>query len=317
MSTHESHIHNHNYLADDPRIRQNERKTFFVILLTAVTMIAEIIFGYITGSMALLADGWHMASHVGALGVAFIAYRLARSRRIQSKFTFGTGKFIPLGGYTSSLLLGIVAVFMFVESLHRYLDPELVNFDTALMVSWIGLFVNLLSAYILHEKQPPHAHEHGHNYDDAHIHHIHDPNQHGAFMHVLADTLTSVLAIIALALGKYFGWNWADPIIGIVGSIVILKWAYGLAKVTMTELLDAESKVVTEKQIRDLFKDNVNVEVTDIHVWKLAPQIHACEVMICTSEIRGCDFYRQRILDKFELQHLIVEERFCGTIGRS
>ena len=304
--SHASHTHTHDYVIQDSKIGSNEKKTLFVVLLTFVTMVFEISYGYLTGSMALLADGWHMASHVGALGISVVAYRLARSERLSQKFTFGTGKFIPLGGYTSALMLGLVAIFMGVESLERFLNPTEINFSVAIWVSVIGLVVNLVSAALLWD-----SHDHHHDHED-HSDHVHDHNHRSALLHVIADAFTSVLAITALLSGKYFGWVWADPIIGIIGSIVILKWAYSLTKATVWELLDGSSKLIGENEIQDLFVDEEGVEITDLHIWRIAPKAHACEVMVFSKIQRGSEFYRERILENVHIEHLIVEERICN-----
>tara|TARA_B100001248_G_scaffold227481_1_gene185933 strand:- start:1207 stop:2130 length:924 start_codon:yes stop_codon:yes gene_type:complete len=304
--SHSSHSHNHDYVIQDSKIGSNEKKTLFVVLLTFITMIFEISYGYLTGSMALLADGWHMASHVGALGISVIAYRLARSKKLNQKFSFGTGKFIPLGGYTSALMLGLVAVFMGAESLERFLNPTDIKFSIAIWVSLIGLVVNLLSALLLWD-----SHDHHHDHSDHHDHVVHDHNHRSALLHVIADAFTSVLAIVALLSGKYFGWMWADPVIGIVGSIVILKWAYSLTKATVWELLDGTSKIIGEKKIQDLFSGDEDIEITDLHIWRIAPKAHACELMVFSRKQKGSEFYRKRILDNYNIEHLIIEERLC------
>lgn len=312
--SHESHSHTHDYVIQDSKIGANEKRTFFVVLLTLVTMIFEIAYGHITGSMALLADGWHMASHVGALGISLIAYRLARSEKVNGKFSFGAGKLIPLGGYTSALMLGVVAIFMAIESIERFLNPGEINFSVAIMVSVIGLVVNLLSALLLsHDHEHHHHHDHHHDHDHDHDHeHVHDHNHKSALVHVIADAFTSVLAILALMAGKYFGWTWADPIMGVVGSVVILKWAYGLCKATTWELLDGNSKLFKVSDVKNLFKEHSDIEVTDLHIWRIAPNAHACELVVYTQTLRGSDFYRHAILEKFSIQHLIVEERMCN-----
>jgi len=302
---HDTHIHKHDYIIRDEKISSNEKKTLFVVILTFITMIVEISYGHITSSMALLADGWHMASHVGALGLSVMTYRLARSEKINAHFTFGAGKFIPLGGYTSALMLALVAVFMAVESFERFLHPESINFSTAIIVSIIGLVINILSALLLWD----HSHDH-HSHNDHD--HVHDHNHQSAFIHVLADALTSVLAIIALVLGKQFQWVWADPLIGILGSIVILKWAYGLCKSTGRELLDAKSSLITESDLFQLFHEQgEEIKITDLHVWRIAPNAHACELVICTSNLKGSDYYRAAISKKFLIEHLVIEERIC------
>ncbi len=299
--SHASHAHDHNYLLRDDKIRKNERKTMLVVLLTFVTMIIEIFYGYVTGSMALLADGWHMASHVGALGISVVAYRLARSEKLSAKFSFGTGKFVPLGGYTSAIMLGLVAIFMIVESFERFLNPVSISYDSALAVAVVGFIVNLVSAFILWD-----SHDHHHAGD-----HTHDHNLKSAFTHVLADALTSVAAIVALALGKAYGWTWADPLMGIVGSIVILKWGYNLCKATVWELLDGHSKSIRPERIRKIFEDLDNVEITDLHIWRIAPNAHACEMVVYNQSPKGTEFYRDKIQSQYLIEHLIVEERTC------
>ncbi len=303
--SHLSHTHSHDYVVKDNKLGSNEKKTFFVVILTFITMVVEISYGYITGSMALLADGWHMASHVGALGISLIAYRLARSKKLNAKFSFGAGKLIPLGGYTSALMLGLVAIFMAVESFERFFNPRDIVFSTAIWVSVIGLVVNLVSALILGD-----SHDH---HDDHHHHddHVHDHNHQSALVHVIADAFTSVLAIVALLLGKYFGWNWADPMMGIVGSIVILKWAYSLCKATVWELLDGNSKLISEDQIKKLFEEESEVEISDLHIWRIAPNAHACEMVVYNNNPKGSEFYRDIILAQCNIEHLIIEERSC------
>lgn len=304
--SHQSHSHNHDYLLRDEKISSNEKKTFWVVVLTFFTMIVEIFYGYVTGSMALLADGWHMASHVGALGISLAAYRLARSESLSKKFSFGTGKFVPLGGYTSAIMLGLVAIFMAIESIERFLNPVAINFDIALGVSVIGLVVNLLSALILWD-----SHDHSHHHHDHGDDHVHDHNHKSAFIHVMADALTSFTAIFALLAGKYYGWNWADPIMGIAGSLLILKWAYNLCKATMWELLDGHSKSIGKEEFKDAFKDLKDAEIADLHLWRIAPNAHACELVVYNSRPVGSEYYRNKILERFDIQHLIIEERHC------
>ncbi len=294
--------HDHDYIAKDETIRTNEKKILWVIGLTLVTMIAEIAFGYITGSMALLADGWHMGSHVGALGISWLAYRLARSSKMKYHFSFGTGKFVPLAGYTSALLLGVVAFMMVVESIERLMNPTQIDFSMAIIVAIIGLIVNLVSALIL---QNSHHHDHG----PCDHKHTHDHNHESAFMHVLADAFTSVLAIAALLLGRYLGYNWADPLMGIIGAIVILKWGYGLCKNTAWELLDGHAKEVSTQKIREVIEQLDGVKLLDLHVWRLAPNAHACEIIISSKELKGSDFYRNKILEIVQVEHLVIEEK--------
>lgn len=310
----EQHTHDHDYVIQDSKIGANEKKTLFVVILTFITMVFEIFYGYVTGSMALLADGWHMGSHVGALGISLVAYRLARSQKMNAKFSFGSGKLIPLGGYTSALLLGIVALFMGVESIERYFNPKTINFEMAIWVSVIGFVVNLVSALLLMNAHDHHDHDHDHHHDhhdhDHHDHkHVHDHNHQSALIHVIADAFTSVLAIGALLCGKYLGWTWADPVIGILGSIVILKWAYGLCKATLWELLDGSAKMISEKEVKNFLETEEGAVVSDLHIWRIAPNAHACEIIIFNSELKGSDYYRERINTKYKIQHIIIEER--------
>lgn len=303
--SHQSHSHSHDYISDDLKIKTNEKKTLIVIALTFVTMIAEIYFGYFTNSMSLLADGWHMASHAGALGITFLAYRLARSSKFSQKLTFGSGKFIPLGGYTSAISLGIVAVIMAFESTVRMLNPVAIKFDEAIYVAILGLIVNLASAFILTDH---HGHSHGHDHDHDHTH---DHNLKSALAHVIADALTSVSAIIALLIGKHYQMYWADPLMGIVSSLVILRWAYLLCKETVWELLDGESKQIDKNVLKEIFRDDKNVEITDLHLWRIAPKAHACEMMVYCNDPKGTEYYRDKILERFSIEHLIIEERQC------
>src|SRR5512132_2272434 len=229
--------------------RAGERRMWIVVAITAATMVTEIVAGMITGSMALLADGWHMATHVVALSIAGFAYLLARRWSRDERFAFGTWKIEVLGAFTSALLLGVVALAMVWESVHRLLRPESINFLPALVVAVVGLVVNLVSALVLegqgHTHSPPghehHDHAHDHDHGHSHASHGHDDlNLRSAYMHVLADAFTSVLAIVALAAGLWGGWQWLDPAMGIVGAGVIAWWARGLLSESARVLIDRE-----------------------------------------------------------------------------
>lgn len=300
--------HNHNYLIEDVTLVGNERRTLYVVLLTASMMAIEIFAGWITGSMALLADGWHMASHAGALGIAYFAYRFAKSPNLSQRFSFGAGKFIPLGGYTSAIMLGIVAVFMGAQSITRLFAPIAIYFNEALIVAMAGLGVNIASAIILGWKS---HHDHGHEEVSHHHHdndHHHDHNLRAAYLHVLADALTSVFAIIALIAGKFFGWLWLDAMMGIVGGLIILKWAVGLARETAWELLDGHARQIDVQAIRTRLESEGAV-VGDLHVWRIAPRAHACEIILYSKTLRGGSHYRDILSEAFDIQHLIIEER--------
>jgi len=283
-----------------------------------VTMVFEIAFGYLTGSMALTADGWHMGSHVAALGVAVFAYRYAERHAANPRFTFGTGKVSALGGYTSALLLALVALALVWESVDRLLSPQRIAYDEALLVAVIGLVVNLASAVILGGG---HDHEHGHEpgaahgYDDphgmveqeGHGQEAVDPNYRGAFLHVVADAFTSVLAIAALAAGKWGGWAWFDPLIGLVGAAVILYWSAGLARTAMRSLLDAEDFGALEHEIVERLQRDGLTRVTDLHVWRLGPKTCACIVTLNSPQPESARQYKERLKDLSALSHLTIE----------
>ena len=295
------HSHHHEFLTHDPKIAKNEKRTLGVVVLTATMMCLEIVFGKITGSMALTADGWHMASHACALGIAYLTYKLAKSDKYESKFNFGTGKFIPLGGYTSAVILAMVALIMMFESSNRLLSPVSIQFNEAILVAVIGLVVNLASIAILHDHGD---HHHNHSHED---HHHHDHNYRGAYLHVIADAMTSVFAIIALVAGKYYSLIWLDPLMGILGALLILKWAFDLAKNTGWELLDGHARNIDRNMIVSLIENN-ETKITDLHVWRIAPRAHACELVISSTEKKGSEFYRKLLTEKFDIHHVIIEE---------
>ncbi len=292
--------HSHDFLSDDHQLTKNERSTTIVVILTAGMMVIEIAAGYMTGSMALLADGWHMASHAGALSISLIAYRLAKSEKLKLKFSFGSGKIIPLGGYTSAVVLALVAIMMAIESVSRLFLPVSIQFSEAIVVAVVGLAVNVVSAFIL---SPGHSHEHHHGHD-----HAHDHNLKSAYIHVLADALTSVLAIFALTVGLFYGANWLDPMMGIVGSCVILKWAYNLCREAGWELLDGHAKNIHLESLTAAL-EKTGAEVLDLHVWKVAPSANSCALVIQHSERRGSEFYRDILEKSFDLSHCTIEER--------
>lgn len=298
--------HNHDFLAashDD-----NARRTLWVVALTAVMMVGEIVAGYITGSMALLADGFHMATHAGALGLAAVAYGYAKRHRDNPRYSFGTGKVGDLTGFASALILGLFAIGIAVESVLRLIDPERVDFASATLVAVIGLAVNIVSALLLmggHDHGPKHSHDHDHDHDHHHSH-GHDNNLRSAYLHVLADALTSVLAIAALLAGRYLGWRWMDPAMGIVGAIVIARWSWSLMRDTAAVLLDE-----TDGRIADAVQREVaamdGVRLVDLHVWRVGPGAHAAIV-----EVEGalpCAAIRDRLEHIAGIGHLTVAVR--------
>lgn len=302
-----SNCNQQNELAIDfEEIQHNEKRTLWVVILTLMMMVVEIAAGYWTGSMALLADGYHMASHAGALGIAYFVYRLAKSETVKARLSFGSGKLLPLGGYTSAIGLGIIALWMVAESVGRLLNPTRIHFNEAIAVAVLGLLVNLVSAWILGSG---HAHHHhGHDHDHDHKRPIRDLNHQGAFMHILADALTSVFAIVALIAGKHFSASWLDPLMGILGAVVILRWAQALCRDTALELLDAHPKEAPLGPIRDSIEKS-GARVIDLHIWKVGPGNYACKLVVESQIRKGSAFYRQFLPELAGSVHLVVEER--------
>ncbi|AZF38425.1 Cobalt-zinc-cadmium resistance protein CzcD [Pseudomonas sp. R1-43-08] len=294
--------HEHVYLgaAHD----ENAKRTLWVVLLTVVMMVGEIAAGYITGSMALLADGFHMATHAGALGIAAVAYAYAKRNASSTRFSFGTGKVGDLGGFASALILGLVALGIGVESVIRLLQPTDVQFGTATLIAVVGLMVNIVSALLLGHG---HSHDHAHDHHD-HSHHAGDNNLRSAYVHVIADALTSVLAIAALLAGRYLGWVWLDPAMGIVGAIVIARWAWSLMGASAGVLLDQTDEHVAE-EIRELVEQPGDAKITDLHVWRVGPQAHAAIVSVLGDATTNADNIRERLKPVHEVSHLTVEFR--------
>ena len=288
---------------------RNQRRMFWVIIISFITMIVEVVAGNMTGSMALLADGWHMGSHVAALFLSYLVYRLASSKSFNAHFTFGSAKLYSLGGYTSAIGLTLIALFMAYESLLRFFSPVSIEFNEALMVCVIGLVVNLASAFILKDDHHHHHHDHeeNHEHDDQHDHHHHDHNHQSALAHVLADALTSVTAIFALLIGKYFDVIWVDPLIGILGAAVILKWSYSLIKTTAKELLDAKTDVAESERLKGLLEQDGG-KVVDLHVWSVGAGKTAAIASVETSTLLGAQTYHSRLEPEFDFAHLVVEE---------
>ena len=296
-----NHVHEHVFLGSSHE--ENARRTLWVVLLTLVMMVAEIAAGYLTGSMALLADGFHMATHAGALGIAAAAYAYAKRHARSPRFSFGTGKVGDLGGFASALILALVSLGIAIESVMRLLEPAEVQFGTATLIAIVGLVVNIVSALLL-----GHGHSHGHDHDHDHHHSGHDNNLQSAYVHVLADALTSVLAIAALLAGRYLGWVWLDPVMGIVGAIVIARWAWSLMGVTAGVLLDQTDEHVAA-EIRELIEQAGDARITDLHVWRVGPEAHAAIVSVVGSSTTDADGIRERLKPVHEVSHLTVEFR--------
>jgi cation diffusion facilitator family transporter len=285
-----------------------ERRTRQVMWLTLVMMVVEITAGTLAGSMALLADGWHMSSHALALGVSAGAYYLARRHAHDPRFAFGTWKIEVLGGYTSAVFLLGVAAYMGIESVTRLFNPAPIHFDEAIPVAILGLAVNLLSAWLLSQGHAPvaaHAHDHGHGH--AHAHH-HDLNLRSAYLHVVADAATSVLAIVALVGGKYYGAAWLDPVMGIVGTVLVGRWAIGLLRDTGRVLLDAEMDAPVVQEVRDVVATLPGPpQLRDLHVWRVGKGKYAC--IVCLSEVGDLrpGLVREALGVHEELVHVTVE----------
>ncbi len=312
----EALTHDHVFLGK--RHDENARRTLWVVALTGAMMVAEIAAGLAFNSMALLADGFHMATHAGALGIAAIAYAYAKRHAHGGRYSFGTGKVGDLAGFASALVLGIVALGIAYESAIRLFDPRPVAFAEATIIAAIGLGVNIVSALLLghghshaHGHTPNHEHgpHHGdHHHGEAHGH-DHPPerdnNLRSAYLHVIADALTSVLAIAALVGGRYLGWVWLDPMMGIVGSVVIAVWAWSLMRDTAAVLLDASDSAL-EAEIRQRVEASGDARITDLHVWRVGPGAHSAIISVVGATR---DAICQRVKPIRQIEHLTVEIR--------
>jgi len=300
----------HDHIFGQDREKPGEKRTLIVVLLTAVMMVAEIVAGIAFGSMALLADGLHMASHALALGIAMMAYVFARRFAGDARLSFGTGKINSLGGFTGALLLLIFAAAMAWESTRRLMAPISIEFNHAIFVAVLGLVVNVVSAVVLLGGHD-HHHDHGH---DHHDHHHHDHNLRAAYLHVLADALTSVLAIVALATGKYFGAVWMDPVMGIVGAVLIFRWSYGLLRDTGKVLLDWQAPRTMVQPIRDALETGDD-RIADLHVWSVGPGIYAASISIVSHAPAAPDAYRERIPHDLNIVHATIEVHKCDDVA--
>ncbi len=279
---------------------KGERRTRQVLLLTALTMLFEIVAGIAFGSMALLADGWHMGTHVAAFFITIFAYRYAKRHATDRAFAFGTGKVGVLGGFASAIVLAAVALFMLIESGLRLLVPHAIHFNEAIGVAALGLAVNIACAFLLQDH-------HGHDHDG----HQHDHNLKAAYLHVLADAFTSLLAIFALLAGKYLGATWLDPVMGIVGAGVILRWAYGLLKESSPILLDGSIDGETLEAMRKTIEASLDNRVADIHVWKVGPADYAAIISIVSHYPQPMAFYKDLLAGFPQLSHLTIELNTC------
>lgn len=291
--------HNHIFDEGNPLA---ERNTGWAVVLTASMMVAEIVGGWLFNSMALLADGWHMSSHALALGLSVLAYGTARRFAHDKRFTFGTWKVEILGGYTSAVFLVGVAVLMLYQSVERLISPTPIQYDQAIAIASVGLLVNLACAWLLKD-----GHGHDHDHHGSHNHH-HDLNLRSAYLHVVADAATSVLAIVALFGGKLWGAAWLDPVMGIVGAGLVAVWAYGLLRDTGRVLLDAEMDAPVVAEILEVIEAiPVKTDITDLHVWRVGKGKYACIISLATAGEAEPDYFKRQLEVHEELVHVTVE----------
>ncbi len=297
--------HGHDFLG--AHHDRNSRRTLAVIALAAAVMVAEIAAGAAYGSLALLADGWHMGTHVAALSISVAAYRLARRFEHDPRFTFGTGKFGDLAGFASAIGLGITAALIAAEAVERLRAPVPIAFGEALAVAAIGLAVNLGSAWLLGDGHDHHGHDHG-----AHHHHVDaahgatDNNLRAAYLHVVADALTSVFAILSLVAGRFLGWSWLDPAVAALGAAVIGAWSFGLARRTALALLDADAPPELAQQVRSVIETGSD-RIADLHLWRVGPGCYAASLVVVSPSPRPSDAYRARLAECLMLRHVTVE----------
>lgn len=333
---HTRNLNLYTYIHDFNELKvSSEKKVLLVVVLTFSGMIFEIVLGFIFNSMALFADGWHMGTHFAALSISAIAYFLARKFTHDRKFAFGTWKIEILGAFTSAIILAIVGIFMIYMSVERFFKPLVIQYNQALIVAFIGLSINLVSAIILSHEHEHSNHEHNHLHnqgqhhhdkDDNNSHHHHnaehahqnvDYNLKSAYLHVIADAMTSVLAIIALLCAKYFNLNRLDPLMGIVGSMLILKWAHSLIKETSNILLDREMDTPLIVRIKNLVESDDDTRISDLHVWRVAQNKYACIISIIAEKPLPIDEYKKRLTILEELKHVTIEINFCKGLDHA
>ena len=305
MHTHRLSRWKHNHVFEQDQKRAGETRTLVVVVITAVMMVVEITTGMIYGSMALLADGLHMGSHAAALGVAVFAYVVSRRLASDRRFAFGVGKINSLAGFGSAVMLMGFALIMVIESAERMANPLSIAFDQALLVAAVGLVVNAVSAWVLVST----PHEHGHH------HHHHDHNLRGAYLHVLADALTSVLAIVALLAGKYLGAVWLDPAMGIVGGMVVARWSYGLIRDTSRVLLDSQADENDIVAVKKALEQQSTDRVADLHLWSIGHGILAAAVAVVSDRPRSPEYYKSLIPPELNVVHATVEVHKCNNHG--
>ncbi|WP_153769348.1 CDF family Co(II)/Ni(II) efflux transporter DmeF [Labrenzia sp. CE80] len=329
MHKHDMSSWTHDHIFGHDKARPGERRTLIIVLVTAVFMVVEIVAGLYYGSMALLADGLHMASHAAALGISVAAYVYARRHAFDGRFSFGTGKVNSLAAFASAILLGGFAVVMAVESVERLFNPVAISFDQAIWVAMLGLAVNGASAWLLASTpHHHHGHDHGHHHDHDHDHHHHeeeertselhkDHNLCAAYLHVLADALTSLLAIIALLAGKYAGAAWLDPLMGIIGAVLVAHWSLGLLRMSAKVLLDWQAAEPQVEKLRHALLADAGDRIADIHVWSIGQGQYAAEVVIVSDNPRSPNHYKTLIPDELGIVHVSLEVHRCGALQQA
>jgi len=317
MHTHSIEPWQHAHVFLGQRHDRHERRTWFVVALTAAMMVAEIIGGILFGSMAVVADGWHMSTHAGALTIAALAYRFARRHARDARFTFGTGKVGELAAFCSAVILAMIAVAIGYEALARLFAPVAIDFEQATWLAVVGLGVNLASAWLLFDKDHHHAHDHEHAHDDdhehgdhRHHHHGHDSNIRAAYVHVLADAMTSVLAIIGLLAGRFYGWVFMDPLMALIGVGVILSWSVSLWRTTGTVLLD----IVPDRHLVGVIRKRLEIDgdrVSDLHLWRLGPGHSGLIAAVVSDRPQAPSAYKHRLEGVGGLSHITIEVHAC------
>ncbi|NNE88791.1 MAG: CDF family Co(II)/Ni(II) efflux transporter DmeF [Silicimonas sp.] len=313
MHTHDLSDWQHDHVFRQDERQPGERRTLLVVVLTAIMMVVEIATGLVTGSMALLADGLHMASHTTALGIALFAYVLARRLAADTRFAFGVGKINSLAGFASAVLLLAFAGLMVTESIGRLIAPRAIAFDQALIVATVGLVVNGLSAWLLMSTPTGHAHSHEQSHGDGHHH---DHNLRAAYLHVLADALTSVLAIVALLAGKYVGANWLDPAMGIVGAVLVARWSLGLIRESSQVLLDRQADQDRLRAVRAAVEADSTDRVCDLHVWRIGHGIYSAALAVVTDNPKSPQHYKTLMPASLNVVHATVEVHRCTSHHR-
>jgi cation diffusion facilitator family transporter len=309
--------HEHVFLG--PHHQRNERRSWGVVALCGTMMSAEIVGGWLWGSMALVADGLHMSTHAGALVIAASAYAYARRHASDERFAFGTGKLGDLAAFSSAIVLAMIALLIGYESLGRLFQPVPIAFDQAIPLATLGLAVNLVSAWLLHEERPdgasaghrhPHGHEHAHHdHHHPHDHHA-DHNLRAAYVHVMADAAVSVLAVIGLTAGRVLGWVWLDPAMGLIGMAVILNWSWSLVRVSGAVLLAVRPEGIA-RAIVDRLEAGRADRIADLHLWRIGPGHHAAVVSIVCDRPEPPAAYKARLADIAGLSHVTIEVLAC------